>query len=137
MNDTAPAGSSVSKLKSTPGIPWIAGLVVATVLSLILSLVVVAVTNEWALLVLVMVIGLIISFAVGFAVRLTSVGVGGFLPAFVTAGLGVHVLTHLAGAGFDEFGYALWSTFQSAPFSAFVFFYGVVAGIVATVGRRS
>ena len=136
MAESKTSGSIPSRIASTPGIEWVAGLVVSVILSLVLSLAVVAVHNEWASLVLLAFLGLIIAVAVGFAVRLTSAGQGAFWPAAVSAGLGVHILTSLAGVGFDAYGLGLLSTFQSAPLSACVVFFGVIAGVVAVFARR-
>jgi hypothetical protein len=136
MAESKTKGSIASRITSTPGIPWVAGLVVSVILSFVLSLIVVAVTNAWVSLFLLALLGLILAVAVGFAVRLTSSGPGAFWPAAVTAGLGVHVVTALAGVTFHDYGSSLLAAFQSAPLSAYVVFYGVIAGVVATFARR-
>jgi hypothetical protein len=136
MAESKTPGSIPSRITSTSGTPWVAGLVVSVILSFLLSLIVVAVTNAWASLVLLAFLGLILAVGVGFAVRLTSAGPGAFWPAAVTAGLGVHVVTSLAGVGFHDYGYSLLSTFHAAPLSAYVVFYGVIAGVVASFARR-
>lgn len=136
MTESSTGGSTVRKFASTPGIQWAAGLAVAVILSLLLALIVVAVTNEWVLLVLLMILGMIVAVAVGFAVRLTSAGAGAFWPAAVATGLGVHTLVSLAGVGFDDYGHGLLSAFGSAPISAYVVFYGVIAGVIAAFARR-
>lgn len=136
MAESKTPGSIPSKIASTPAIEWVAGLVVSGILSILLSLVVVGVHNEWASLVLLAFLGLILAVAVGFAVRLTSAAPGAFWPAAVTAGLGVHVVTSLAGVGFHDYGYSLLATLHSAPLSAYVVSYGVIAGVVAIVARR-
>jgi hypothetical protein len=136
MAENKTSGSMPSRIASTPGIEWVAGLLVSVILSLLLSLPVVAVHNEWGALVLLAFLGLILAVAVGFAVRLTSSGRGAFWPAAVTAGLGVHVITSLAGVGFGDYGRGLLSAFQSAPLSAYVVSYGVIAGVVAVFARR-
>ena len=126
------------KFSSISQIHWVAGLVVAGVLSFILSLISIAVSNEWALLVLLTVLSLIVAAAVGFAVRLTSSESPHqtFLAAFVTAGLGVHVVVSVAGQGYDDVARSLINAYYSSPLSGYVFFFGVVAALVATVGRR-
>lgn len=126
-----------SKIASTPGIQWVAGLVVSTILSLILGLAVVAIDNEWAQLVALSFLGLIIAVAVGFAVRFTSAGQSAFWAAAISGGLGVNTVTSLAGVGFDNFGFGLLYAFQGFPVSAYTVFFGVIAGVVAIVGRRS
>jgi hypothetical protein len=136
MAEYKTSGSLPSRIASTPGIEWIVGLVVSVFLSLLLSLVVVNVHNEWASLVLLAFLGLIIAVAVGFAVRLTSAGRGAFWPAAIAAGLAVHVVTSLLGVGFDGYGDGLLFTLRSAPLSAYVVFYGATAGMVAVFGRR-
>jgi hypothetical protein len=55
----------------------------------------------------------------------------------VTAALGVHVFTYVAGYGFEYFADALLDSYRSAPISFYAVFYGVVAGIVAVVARRA
>lgn len=136
MTEGSTERSAVSKFVSTPGVQWVAGLAVAVILSLLLSLIVVAIDNAWVLLVLLAFLGLILAAAVGFAVRLTSSGTAAFWPAAVAAGLGVHTLTSVAGVGFDYYGEGLLSAFQSAPLSAYVVFFGVVAGVIAVFARR-
>jgi hypothetical protein len=136
MAESKTSGSVPSKIASIPGIEWVAGLVVSGILSILLSLVVVGVHNEWASLVLLAFLGLILAVAVGFAVRLTCAAPGGFWPAAVTAGLGVHVVTSLAGVGFNDYGKALLFALRSAPLSAYAVSYGVIAGVVAIVARR-
>lgn len=134
----ATSNGSVGRLKSTPNIHWAAGLVVSTVLSFLFALVVIAIDNAWVLLILGGLLLLVLAAAVGFTVRLTTAngGYGAFWAALVTAGLGVHVVTTLAGAGFDFFGEKLLGTYGSSPLSAFVVFFGLIAALVATVGRR-
>ncbi len=137
MAESKTSGSTPRKIASTPGIEWVAGLVVSVILSLLLSLAVVSVHNEWASLVLLAFLGLIAAAAVGFAVRLTSAGRGSFWPAAVSAGIAVHVITSLSGVGFSDYGNALLFALRSAPLSAYVVFYGATAGLVAIFGRRS
>lgn len=129
--------TSTSKLRSTPGVNWIAGLVVSVVLSVVFTLVVVAITPAWALLFVLGLLGLILAVAVGFAVRFTTPGTGGFWPAAVTAALGVHVVTYVAGSGFEYLGEGLLDAYRSAPIGFYAVFYGVVAGIVAVFARRA
>ena len=136
MAESKTPGSVPSKIASIRGIEWVAGLVVSGILSILLSLVVVGVHNEWASLVLLAFLGLIIAVAVGFAVRLTSAGQGAFWPAAVSAGLGVHIVASLAGVGFHDYGHSLLATLHSAPLSAYVVSYGVIAGVVAIFARR-
>jgi hypothetical protein len=136
MADTTPT-TSTSKLKSTPGINWVAGLVVSVVLSVVFTLVVVAITPAWALLFVLGLLCLILAAAVGFAVRFTTTGTGGFWPAAVTAALGVHVVTYVAGSGFEYLGEGLLDAYRSAPIGFYAVFYGVVAGIVAVFARRA
>jgi hypothetical protein len=116
----------------------VAGLVVAVVLSSILSLIAIAVTNEWALLILLSVLCLVVAAGVGFAVRMTASESSNqtFLAAFVTGGLGVHLVVSVAGNGFDDFAFNFINAYYSSPLSGYVFFFGVVAALVATVGRR-
>jgi hypothetical protein len=137
MADGTTTPASVSRLKSTPGINWVAGLVVSVVLSVVFTLVAVAITPAWALLFVLGLLGLILAVAVGFAVRLTTPGLGGFWPAAVTAALGVHVVTYVAGSGFEYLGEGLLDAYRSAPISFYAVFFGVVAGIVAVIGRRA
>lgn len=136
MAESTEAPTTVSKFKSTPGINWVVGLAVSVLLSVIFTLMVTAITPEWALLFVLALLGVILAVAVGFAVRLTTPGAGGFWPAAVTAGLGIHVFTSVAGEGFENLGQALLWTYQSPPISFYVVFFGVVAGLVATIARR-
>lgn len=137
MADSTAGSSTTNRLTSTPGINWVAGLVVAVVLSAIFTLFAAAITHELALLFVLGLLGLILAVAVGFAVRFTTPGSGGFWPAAVTAALGVHAFTATAGAGLEYLGGAMLDAYQSAPISFYAVFYGVVAGIVAVVGRRA
>ncbi len=138
MADKESPRKVAGKFTSISQIHWVAGLVVAGVLSSILSLITIAVTNEWALLVLLPIVSLIIAAAVGFAVRLTSSESPhqNFLAAFVTAGLGVHVVVSVAGRGYDDFALDLINAYYQSPLSGYVIFFGVVAALFATVGRR-
>jgi hypothetical protein len=129
----------MGKFSSISQIHWVAGLVVSVLVSSILSLVVMAATNEWARLVLMGLVGLVIAAVVGFAVRLTSQATTNqtFIAALVTAGLGVHIAAGTAGAGFDDFEATLYYAYSAAPLSGYVIFFGIVAALVATVGRRA
>jgi hypothetical protein len=125
MADGIASDTTTNRLKSTPGFNWVAGLVVSVVLSVIFTLVVVAITPAWALLFVLGLLGFILAAAVGAAVRLTTPGPGGFWPAAVTAALGVHVFTSVAGAGFSDLGDALLNSYRSAPLSFYVVFFGL------------
>ncbi|PKQ25588.1 MAG: hypothetical protein CVT64_09205 [Actinobacteria bacterium HGW-Actinobacteria-4] len=139
MAETKSSSKPLGKFSSIAQIHWVAGLVAAVVLSHILALVVIGLDNEWALLFLLGIISLIIAAVVGFAVRLTSSASVNqtFLAAFVTAGLGVHLIVGAAGRGFDDFGYTMLTAYLGSPINGYVIFFGVVAGLVATVGRRA
>ena len=139
MADTKTSNGPLSKVSSIAQIHWVAGLVASVIASHILALVVIALDDEWALLVVIGIVNLILALVVGFAVRLTSSATANqtFLAAFVTGALGVHVVVGAAGRGFEEFGYLMLTTYLDSPINGYVVFYGVVAALVATVGRRS
>lgn len=138
MADKKSAEKAAGRFSSISQIHWVAGLVVAVVLSSVLSLIAIAITNQWALLVLLSILSLIIAAAVGFAVRLTSSESPNqtFLAAFVTAGLGVHVVVRISGEGYDDFAFDLINAYYSSPLNGYVIFFGLVAALVATVSRR-
>ena len=132
------AGSVVGKVSGIAQIHWVAGLVVAVVLSHIFALIAIAVTNQWIMLVLLSILALIVAVAVGFAVRLTSSESTNqtFLAAFVTAGLGVHVVVRISAQGYDDFAFDMVNAYNSSPLGGYVIFFGLVAALVATVARR-
>lgn len=137
MVDTSSSGM-VGKLKTTTNAHWVAGLVVAAVLGLIFSLIVMGITNLWAVMILGGLLKLVLAAGVGFAVRLTSVdaGTNTFVAALVTGGLGIHTITFLEARGFDYFDTSLYSAFAQSFLTAYVLFFGVIAALVATVGRN-
>lgn len=139
MADKKSAEKAAGKFSSITGIHWIAGLLVSVVVSHILALIAIAVTNQWVMVVLLSIMALIIAAAVGFTVRLTSSESPNqtFLAAFVTAGLGVHVVVRIAAQGYDDFAFDLVNAYNASPLGGYVIFFGLVAALVATVGRRS
>lgn len=139
MTDHATHSKVPGKFSSISNVHWAAGLTVAFVLSFITALIVTGITNEWAILVVLTITNVIIAAAVGFAVRFTSSASPNntFLAAFATTGLGVHIPVMMAGDGFDEFGWHLFGAYLGSPFSAYVFFFGIIGALVATMGRRA
>lgn len=141
MADSKTASGPLGKFKSVTNIHWVIGLLVSVIVSFILGLIVVGIDNGWAMLIVSGLICIILAALVGFAVRLTSSATQNqtFWAALVTAGLGVHVVVSFASVryGFDDFEWTLWGTYAETPLSGFVIFYGLVAALVATVGRRA
>ena len=118
---------------------WVAGLIVSVVLAHFFALIVVGATNQWVLLILLMIVCLLLAAAVGFAVRVTSKvsPVHTFITALVCAGLGANVVARMGGAGFDDFAWDLLGAYATSPLTGLAIFYGLVAALVATAGRRS
>ncbi len=138
MADKKSVEKKAGKFSSIEQIHWVAGLAVAVILSFVFSLIATAITNQWALLVVLNIFCLVIAGAVGFAVRLTSSASSRetFVTALVTGGLGVMVVVRMSGQGYSDLAWNFINAYNGSILSGWVVFFGLVAALVATVARK-